>query len=469
MPVNTPHPSYESAVAMWAKCRVASQGEEAVKAAGVLHLPKLSEQNQKEYDAYKARALYYNATGRTIDGMTGLVFRKPPQIELPSVLEPSLASVDRAGTPLLTMAEKVLEELLTVGRVGLLTDYPRAPVAGMSQAAEQAAGLRPYTVMYAAENIINWRAAEVGGQKMLTLAVLKEQHEEVLDGFASKLSDQWRVLRLDEAGVCRVEIWRKLATNDEPVRVDEWTPLQAGQPMRYIPLAIGGPRGMEVDVCKPPILDLVNVNLSHYRTTADYEHGLHFTGLPTPFVIGHSFADDEKIALGSTVFHAIATSGADVKFLEFTGQGLGALSKRLEEKEQMMAALGARMLANEKRQVEAAETAAIHRAGESSVLASLANAASALITQALKWQAAFARAESAEVAVTLNTDYMPAGMTAQDMTALVQAWQSGAISKDTLLDNLQRGEILPQGRTIEEEKALIDADPALGVIGGDGQ
>lgn len=469
MPVNTPHPSYESAAAKWAKCRVASQGEEAVKAAGVLHLPKLSEQNQKEYDAYKARALYYNATGRTIDGMTGLVFRKPPQIELPSVLEPGLTSVDRAGTPLLTMAEKVLEELLTVGRVGLLTDYPRVPVGGMSQAAERAAGLRPYTVMYAAENIINWRTAEVGGQKMLTLAVLKEQHEEVLDEFTSKLSDQWRVLRLDEAGVCRVEIWRKLATNDEPVRVDEWTPLQAGQPMRYIPLAIGGPRGMEVDVCKPPILDLVNVNLSHYRTTADYEHGLHFTGLPTPFVIGHSFADDEKIALGSTVFHAIATSGADVKFLEFTGQGLGALSKRLEEKEQMMAALGARMLANEKRQVEAAETAAIHRAGESSVLASLANAASSILTQALKWQAAFARAESAEVAVTLNTDYMPAGMTAQDMTALVQAWQSGAISKDTLLDNMQRGEILPQGRTIEEEKALIDADPALGVIGGDGQ
>ncbi len=41
------------------------------------------------------------------------------------------------------------------------------------------------------------------------------------------------------------------------------------------------------------------------------------------------------------------------------------------------------------------------------------------------------------------------------MLALVSAWQSGAISQDTLLHNLKTSEVLPPGRSEEEEKRLI--------------
>jgi len=37
------------------------------------------------------------------------------------------------------------------------------------------------------------------------------------------------------------------------------------------------------------------------------------------------------------------------------------------------------------------------------------------------------------------------------------AWQSGAISRDTLLHNLRTGEILPAARTNEQEVELIKA------------
>ena len=42
----------------------------------------------------------------------------------------------------------------------------------------------------------------------------------------------------------------------------------------------------------------------------------------------------------------------------------------------------------------------------------------------------------------------------------MSAWQSGAISRDTLLHNLRTGEILPSARTNEQEVELIRADPA---------
>jgi hypothetical protein len=37
----------------------------------------------------------------------------------------------------------------------------------------------------------------------------------------------------------------------------------------------------------------------------------------------------------------------------------------------------------------------------------------------------------------------------------VAAWQAGAISRDTMSDLFRRGEVLPEGRTDEEEAALV--------------
>jgi hypothetical protein len=50
------------------------------------------------------------------------------------------------------------------------------------------------------------------------------------------------------------------------------------------------------------------------------------------------------------------------------------------------------------------------------------------------------------------------GMSAQDLMSVVSAWQSGALSRDSMLDLFRRGEILPEGRTNEEETKLIDQE-----------
>ena len=55
----------------------------------------------------------------------------------------------------------------------------------------------------------------------------------------------------------------------------------------------------------------------------------------------------------------------------------------------------------------------------------------------------------------LNSDFEASLLSATEIQALVAAWQSGAISRDTLLDNLRMGEIVPSERTNEEEVELI--------------
>ena len=59
----------------------------------------------------------------------------------------------------------------------------------------------------------------------------------------------------------------------------------------------------------------------------------------------------------------------------------------------------------------------------------------------------------------LNTDFETSHLNGQELSALVSAWQAGAISRDTLLHNLRQGEILPPGRTGEHEVELIGREP----------
>ncbi len=60
---------------------------------------------------------------------------------------------------------------------------------------------------------------------------------------------------------------------------------------------------------------------------------------------------------------------------------------------------------------------------------------------------------------TLNTDFDSAPLSAVEIQALVAAWQSGAISQDTLLHNLRTGEILPAAQKNEQEMELIGNEP----------
>lgn len=104
--------------------------------------------------------------------------------------------------------------------------------------------------------------------------------------------------------------------------------------------------------------------------------------------------------------------------------------------------------------VEAAETVARRQSGEESVLASMAATASQGLTKALQWMAMWI-GDTSPVSYSLNRDFLPQSMTAQELTALVAAWQSGAISQETLFNNLKAGEIVADSDTFEEEQARI--------------
>ncbi len=468
--VDTQHPLLKTYLPKWKRCRDCSDGQDAVHAAGTAYLPRLKDQEPDDYDAYRKRAVFYNATWRTLGGLLGMMFRKPPQKDLPAAIATYEDDIDMAGTSLETFARRVALEVLEVGRVGIMVDRPpMGNVAGMSVAAVEKLGLRPWMTTYRAESIINWQYRRVNNRYVMARVVLKEAHAEPDGEFAEKVVDQYRVLDLDEENFYRVRLFRKGADAQAKggfIEVENFNPVMSGAKMDFIPFAIVGTDGIDSDLDEPPLIDLVDLNMAHYRVTADYEHGCHFTGLPTAYVTGFSpplGADGEptqQFYIGSTTAWVFTDPQAQVGFLEFTGQGLGALKENLDRKEQQMAVLGARMLFAEKRQVEAAETAAIHRSGENSVLAALATGVSEALEWALGVFAQWAGA-TGDVVYQLNRDYNPAMLSAQDITALLKTVQSGEMTSEEFFQLLQRADIIDSEKTFEEhqEQVAVVAPP----------
>lgn len=472
MSVSNTHTQFDEARWKWKRCRDVIAGKDAMIQSGKsgerfvgslydpawntnLYLPRLQNQTDSEYISYADRAAFFNASSRTLDAMTGLIFAKDPAVYLPAGMERYAEDITLTGTNLREFAEQVVEQQVAVGRVAILVDYPEGIPAGLSVAEVERQNIRPFLRWYKAENIINWRTTAIGGREVLTMIVLLENIEQVTEEFVSEETVRYRVLTLTPEGY-RVRIF-----NDNGDLVSDIIPRRNGGPLNYIPITILGASSCTPEVQKPPLLDLVDCNIAHYRNGADYEHGLHFTGLPTPYVSGVQLAEGQSLALGSTSAWVFPDPQATAGFMEFKGEGLGAIREAMKDKEHRMAVLGARMLADDKKTAEAFGTIELKTAGERSALASIARAASDGITRCLNWMAEWAGA-TPEATFALNTDFGAARMQPQMITSLVGGYQQGAIPLSVLFDNFQRGEIVaPDMEFAEYEAQLADQGPDL--------
>lgn len=461
MAIDTLHPRYKKFKDIWQKCRDAVDGQYAVHEAGVKYLPMLKGQDNLDYQAYKMRASYFNASGRTLDGLVGMVFRKDPYSEYPDSFSRIYDDIDLNGTKAQNLSEKILREVLTVYRAGVLVDFPQVAQQPVNAAQAAQLNIRPYTSFYPTESIINWRVERVNNVMQPTLIVLAETYSEPIDEFDNEIGEQIRVLRLTD-GIYTQTVYRKADSGFEQIG-DVIIPSVGGRPIPFIPFYPFGAFDNELCPQFPPLLDLVDLNLSHYRVNADYEYGTHFTGLPMLFLAGVTLDENDKVYLGSQTAIVTNNENADGKFIEFTGQGLGALEKNLDRKEKQMAVLGARLLEQQKASVEASDTIKQRVNGEASVLAGIANMISQQFQAMLNFMA---QAEGITQPITfkLSTDYQPTRLSPQELAELVKAWQAGAISFETLFSNLQRGEIISAEYGVDDERERIENEaPNLNV------
>ena len=125
----------------------------------------------------------------------------------------------------------------------------------------------------------------------------------------------------------------------------------------------------------------------------------------------------------------------------------------------MMASLGAQLLEGQKNGVEATETVKLRQNSEASVLMRAVKTVEEGLNKSLAIMSEWSG--TPEMRVRLNTDFADSVIGSQEMVSLMGLWQSGAISHESLLYNMKRGEILPPDVSVEEERDRIDVQTGL--------
>ena len=326
---------------------------------------------------------------------------------------------------------------------------------------------RPIIKTYSAESIINWRTSLVGGKAVLTLVVLAETAEED-DGYGIEYVEQWRELAL-ENGRFVVRVWR-MSDGGEPVIVQDVSPTSTSGQLDFIPFVFVGSENNDHNIDPSPLFGLAELNIGHFRNSADYEDSVFFVGQAQPWIAGLSeewrdwMQSQAQIYIGSRSPLLLPENGS----FGFAQVQPNMLAKEaMDQKEAQMVALGARLIEPSQASKTATE-ASNDREASTSVLAMCVANVSEAYKAAIAMCGRYLSMNEVEAEYRINQDFVKMSAEPNMITALVAAWQAGAFSKVDLRAFLRRLSVIEVERTDEAIDDELDAEgPKLGMVGID--
>ncbi len=474
MSVALNHPQFDRYADTHRTLRDAYTGSGAIKPAGTRYLPRPEGfTSDVQYAAYVGRATTSGAPQWVTHGITGAIFRREPQLDVPTQLDPQMRNVTRTGLPLRTFAEEVVRETLLMGRYGVLLDFPAPTLLPSGQVVPPPPGARPYWIPYATEEIVNWHMVEREGAEHVDMIVLQESIPirqglwGTEDYFVIKHQLQRRVLRINEAGVYEVSVWVEVPQQFDGrtatfVPTQTWIPERLGEPLTFIPFVSMTPLSLKLDIVQSLIESLVEISYRSYRHSADYEHALHLTSLPTIWIAGNIEPTTELPIGGLTGL--ILPEGAQVGIIEYKGQGLQPHENAMAQDLRDMAARGASLLEVAPLVPETMTAMLTRTQGSESPVQTLIRTVSEGVTTLLRWHCWWAgvsdRLDDPAIRYALNSKIAATTLAPQQLTALMQALLNGTMSFETFYYNLQQGEVARPGVEVEEEQALLEAREA---------
>jgi hypothetical protein len=427
-------------------------GPETIRDKRTAYLPIAPREDAKNYASRLQRSVFFNVTGRTIEGLTGQVFRKDLELadDVPATIQEHAENIDLAGTHLDVFARALLQDALTAGHAGVLVEFPKT--GGTQNAAQERSAIRPYWVPIQKEQIVSWRTAVLDGKTVLTQLVLKECGMVPAGRFGEKEQERYRVFRRDEVGNVSFQLLEIGDDKRSVIVVDEGTyPTQTEIP--FAEIVTSGRAGLLESA--PPLLDLAYLNLGHYQMWSDYAWSIYKTCVPIYVETGVE-PEAGELVIGANAARQFTNPDAKAQYVSHTGDALGSVEKALENLKADMGTLGIAMLAPQKR---SAETATAHRQDKSTEDSALAVTARGLqdgLERALQFHANYMR-EKTGGSVTVNREFDRPSMEAAMLTAWGSAVSNAGVPAKYMIADMQRTGLIPSEDDPEQIADEMDA------------
>lgn len=400
-------------------------------------LPQEPRELDESYDNRLQRSVlapYYVRLERMLAGM---LTRKPVRLDdVTDQIREQLFDVDLQGNDLQTWLYSTSRVCLRYGHVGVLVDAPKSGDDG-----------RPYWITYTPRDILGWRTEMAEGQQKLTQLRLFEKVL-VPDGlYGEKQVEQVRVLTPGA-----FEIFQKDQKGDFRV-IDEGT-----TSLSDIPFSVAYSNRVGVLESFPPLADIAELNLQHYQVQSDLGNQLHISAVPMLALFGFPAAAEE-ISAGPGEALSLP-EGAAASYIEPAGNSYDAQFRRLDQIVSQINDLGLAAVMGAKLSAETAESKRIDRSQGDSTMMVVAQQMQDMIDNCLRFHADYLQ-ESQAGSSLVNRDFMGARLEPQEIQALLQLYTAGTVTQETLLLQLEAGEVLGDDFDVEAE---LEATQAGGLL-----
>jgi len=423
----------------WGLIETLLQGTFGIRKGHRKFLPQEPREQDYSYDVRLQRSVlapYYIRLERMLAGM---LTRKPVRLDdVSDVIREQLFDVDLEGNDLNTWLYNTSRIALRYGHVGVLVDAPKAGESG-----------RPYWAHYSPRDILGARHEVQDGKQVLTQLRLLEKIV-VPDGlYGEKEIEQVRLLTPGA-----FELHQKDKKGDFVV-VDEGT-----TSLSEIPFSVAYSNRLGLMESLPPLADIAELNLQHYQVQSDLSNQLHISAVPMLAIFGFPPSAEEISAGPGEAISLPSPQESDMKYIEPAGNSYEAQFRQLDRIAEQINALGLASILGSKLSAETAEAKRIDRSQGDSTMMVVAQQMQDLIDNCLRFHAEFMQERTAGSSL-VNRDFMGVRLEPQEIQALLQLYTAGTITQETLLLQLEAGEVLGDEFDVEAE---VEATQTGGLI-----
>lgn len=430
-------------------------GTNALRLAGTKYLPKEPGEDDEDYRARLSRSVLVNQFDRTVKAVVGKVFNKPLIFKhLPTVMAGWVEDIDMEGNHLDVFARSWFRDAVAYGISFCLVEMPKStkPRDRRTMLDDRLENLRPYLVHIPASKLIGWRHEIIGGRPVLVQARIREDAWVAEGEFGERWVERVRVLRPGS--------WEVIEKGKDDDGKEIHTVIDRGETgLDFVPLVPVNLNPVGRFIARPPLQNLAELNVRHFQSLSDQNNILKIARVPLLHIARNRDAngdEDTDLVIGGN--RAIETGPNDkIAFVEHTGAAIGAGQADLDNLMEQMQAAGMQMTPRETSGDVTATENSLVAAEAHAALTAMSNDFADALELTLLYMARMAGV-NAEPSVVITKDFT-ASASAGDMQSLLQMFEAGAITKETLLNESKRRGVLAED--VEVAKEVANAEPPV--------
>lgn len=416
-------------------------GEPAMKAAGDTFLPPAYMEDDDVYRARLAGSTLLNGYKKTVQLMTGHVFKKGFHVsdDMPDDVKQYMGDLTGTGESASIVARKSFQFGLGRGVAVAMVDAPAVGKAKLSKKMEAELGIRPFVRMINPDDVLGG-IVEDGKILQVRVAETKTVKEGLYGTKRVKMvrviePGQWRLYREDAKAGKYVE------DSTGTFSVTDRVPLSFFIPGKRISPLYG----------KLPLADLAYLNLAHWRSQSDQNNILHH--MRVPFIASRGYDLKEMVREARLMINS-NTEWAQMGYVEIKGGGgVDAGLKDIESIERRMALYGLQQLLPQAPGNATATEKVITTTETNSALSMWASEFEFFINDLMGLFGKFLGVE-VPACITVDKDYTLGGVSTELLTAYYSSLDGRVMSRRLVFEELQRRGAVNDN----EEWEVVDAE-----------